>query len=278
MQHAPGEVGRVQVINRYPVKSMQGEQLDSVRLDSLGIAGDRRFALRDITTGKIVSAKLPKLGIPLLTCAATTDGQTSDVTVMVGNLPFPVLGCDVVLSELLGRAVRMEAATTADEVYDSEWPEIEGLALSGVSLDLPIAGGTGKGTFADLAALHLLTTSSIATIAKHARTSTVRADRFRPSILIDSGTAADGFVENDWVGRTATIGEAVITFGAASPRCIMTTLPQGDLGRDPRVLQTIAMHNRRDYGGFGDFACLGIYAEVTEPGMIRTGDAVTLVD
>lgn len=272
MSHA---AGRVAVINRYPVKSLQGEAVPEVVLDTHGIAGDRRHALRDLTTGKIVSAKLPRLGIPLLTCRAAT-GPDGRVTVTVGEQTWPVEACDDVLSELLGRPVRMEQATAADEVYESEWPEIDGLALSGITTDLPVAMGTEKGTFVDLAALHVLTTSTLAQLASAAPASAISAQRFRPSILIDDGTAATGFTENGWVERTATLGEARLRFGTASPRCIMTTLPQGELDRDPAVLQAIAAHNRIDFAGFGMFACLGIYAEVSAPGLVRVGDELVL--
>jgi uncharacterized protein len=267
--------GRVAAINRYPVKSMQGEQLSEVLLDQLGIAGDRRLALRDLTTGKIVSAKIPKVGIPLLSCRATTDDDGS-VVLSVDGQTFSPTDADAALSELLGRPVRVEAATGAEEVFESEWPEIDGLALSGVTTDLPIAMGTVKGTFTDLAALHVLTTSSVARLGALAPGSRITDDRFRPSLLIE--TTGDGFVENDWVDRAASLGSARLAFGSASPRCIMTTLPQGELDRDPAILRTIAEHNRKDFGGFGEFACLGVYAEVTTPGLVRVGDDLILDD
>ncbi len=266
-------IGCISSINRFPVKSMQGERLDATTLDSLGVAGDRRLALRDLTTGKIVSAKVPKLGIPLLGCrASTTPG--GEVVIDIADRRYPAFGCDLELSALIGREVRLEAVTAADEVYASEWPEIAGLALSNMELDLPLA----KGTFADLAPLHLLAATSLAHLAALAPDSMIEMARFRPSLLVESPPTSPPFVENEWVGRTARVGGATITFGLAAPRCMMTTLPQGALPRDPQVLQTIAQHNRRDFGGFGDFACLGIYAEVTVAGEVRVGDSIDIGD
>ena len=51
------------------------------------------------------------------------------------------------------------------------------------------------------------------------------------------------------------------------PRCVMTTLPQGDLPKDPGILRTAAQHNRVN---------VGIYAAVLRGGTIRRGDPVRL--
>ena len=266
-------IGRIAAINRYPVKSMQGEELDRVQLDTAGIAGDRVHALRDLTTGKIVSAKVPKLGIPLLGCRATTTAN-GDVNVEIDGRSYLSKRCDAELSALLGREVRMESTVAMGDVYASKWPEIDGLALSGIDIDLALA----PGSFADLAPMHLVATSSITHLASLLPDAMIDAHRFRPSILIETDFSAEPFVENQWVGQRASVGAVMLTFGLASPRCMMTTLPQRGLPRDPRVLQTIAAHNRRDFGGFGDFACLGIYAEVSSAGEVAVGDPIELLD
>ena len=151
----------------------------------------------------------------------------------------------------------------------------EGFALSGIEIDLPSALAE-RGSFADLEPLHVLTTASIAHIQERAPGSLVNADRFRPSLLVDTGDAT-GLVENDWEGRTATVGGATIRFGSTAPRCVMTTRGQLGLPRDKSILQTIAAENRRPFGGFGDFPSLGIYAEVLAAGPVETGDPLTFV-
>src|SRR5580658_2129280 len=50
-------VGRVAGLMRYPVKSMLGEELSETDITVGGVVGDRAWALREIVTGKIVSAK-----------------------------------------------------------------------------------------------------------------------------------------------------------------------------------------------------------------------------
>jgi uncharacterized protein len=276
-------------IRRYPVKSMQGESLDSVELTALGIQGDRLWAVRDIETGKILTAKNPKVGTLLLTCSATTvtsEGQLT-VVVTINNRHYATddPGIHTALSTLLGREVQLVRATGSDEVYESYWPEIEGLVLSDMTIDLGISSGTHKGTFADLSALHLLTHNSL----DHLRTLNpeleVNLDRFRPGLTFQATPQTDpneagfieaGFIEKGWVDRTAQLGSTTLAIGSESPRCVMTTLAQNELPRQLAVLQTIAQHNKVNWGGFGNFACLGAYAEVTAGGRISVGDELRI--
>jgi len=58
----------------------------------------------------------------------------------------------------------------------------------------------------------------------------------------------------------------------------MPTLPQGDLPHDPGILRTVVKHNRHDLGDFGNLPCVGVFADVVQPGTIRRGDPVRVVD
>jgi uncharacterized protein len=44
-------IGTVRSLHRYPVKSMGGQALSEARVEPLGIAGDRLYALRDQRAG-----------------------------------------------------------------------------------------------------------------------------------------------------------------------------------------------------------------------------------
>src|SRR5438477_9771183 len=65
-----GMVGTVKELWRFPVKSMKGERLDEAEFTTGGIVGDRAYALVDVSTGKVVSAKSVKLFGGMLDCAA----------------------------------------------------------------------------------------------------------------------------------------------------------------------------------------------------------------
>src|SRR5437763_3710517 len=69
-------VGTIEALWRFPVKSMLGEELEAVDLSEGGVVGDRAYAIRDRETGKVASAKHPKLWPNLLACRASFVGVT----------------------------------------------------------------------------------------------------------------------------------------------------------------------------------------------------------
>ncbi len=275
-------VGRIESIWRFPIKSFQGESIASTQLSASGIHADRVLALRNTETGKIVSGKHAKLGERVLAFEARFEREPA------AGEPLPpiiakvdgkevhsgdVAAFSAACSAALDHPVELVAPGGDAEQYESYWPEVEDLPLAGASVDLPLPLAEA-GSFADLEPLHLLSTASVAHLAGLAPDSEIAVDRFRPSLLIDTGTA-EGFVEHDWSGRTATLGEATLELGSAAPRCIMTTRAQQGLPRDPSVLKTLVRENRREFMGM-QMPCLGIYAKVTRPGAIAVGDALVL--
>lgn len=267
---------RIQSISRFPIKSFQGESLQTTSLGEEGIFADRPLAIVEKATGKVVSGKHAKLGEQVLAFRAKFERE-----------PIPGEPLPAVLAEIDGETVRSDdvaafnarcsaalgtevelTAAGAPALFETYWPEVDGLALSGsVEFPLPLAEA---GSFADLEPLHVLTTSSLRHLAALLPDSEIARGRFRPGVVIDTNGDA-GFLENEWVDRTATLGEAAITFGAATPRCVMTTRPQDGLPRDLGVLRTLAKENLREFMGM-PMACLGIYAKVTSPGRIAVGD------
>jgi uncharacterized protein YcbX len=86
--------------------------------------------------------------------------------------------------------------------------------------------------------------------------------------VVQLASGEKGFAENAWVGHTLTIGPAVrLHITGPCGRCVMTTLAQGDLARDPGILRTAAQHNHVN---------VGVYAAVVQGGTIRRGDRVRL--
>ena len=275
---------RIASIWRFPIKSFQGQSVEATTLSASGILGDRVFALRSARTGKILSGKDAKLGDrilefeagyvgepeaggPLPSINATLDGKRFEV----GDVAAFSAAC----SEALGEAVELAYKVGEGEVYESYWPEVEDHPLAGATIDLPLPLAE-QGSFADLEPLHLLTTASMAALERHAPESAVHVSRFRPSLLLDTGDA-EGFVEHEWTGRLARLGEATLELGGPAPRCIMTTRPQLGLPRDPTILRTLVQENRREMMGMM-MPCLGIYAKVASPGRVAVGDRLVLED
>jgi uncharacterized protein YcbX len=124
------------------------------------------------------------------------------------------------------------------------------------------------GTFFDLAVIHVLTTATIDRLRALYPDGRVEVRRFRPNIVVATGPDAQGFVENDWIDHTAAIGDEIrLRVTGPCPRCVMITLPQGDLPKDAGILRTAAQHNQ---------ANVGVYADVIAGGTIRRGDSVTI--
>ena len=90
--------------------------------------------------------------------------------------------------------------------------------------------------------------------------------RLRPNIVI-GGVA--GLAEREWEGRTVRIGTALVELVQLRPRCVMTTFDPDTLEQDHGVLRRIV----REFDGK-----MALDAAVLEPGRIRVGDAVTLLD
>jgi uncharacterized protein YcbX len=273
---------------------MQGEMPREATLDATGLVGDRAYALVDVETGAVASAKDPRRWAALLGFGARFSAdpgpfQPVSITFPGGeSVSSADPDLDRRLSSAMGRTVTLTDAPLAGATYDEVWPDIEGLApaefvasqQSGQTIDGEVVsaqpvGWLAPGTFQDLAPVTVLTTASLRAAQRLHPDGDWDPRRFRMTLLID--VDGDGFVENDWVGHTLTIGAARLTVFSPTPRCVMTTLSQPGLSADRNVLRTVARHNRAECPGVGMFACLGVYANVDVGGPISVGADVELV-
>jgi uncharacterized protein YcbX len=273
-----GMLGTVAVLRRYPVKSMLGEDLQAGDVTGRGLAGDRGLALVHHETGKVASAKNPRLWRGLLKLTATTSGPTVKIILPDGTAVASTdPGTGDVLSGLLGQSVTLTATPPEGAVLDRADPEE--VLRNGIHAQVQVevgqlGGGSPEGTFFDFAPLHLITTSTLERIAGLSPRGTVELERYRPNIVIR--TAVPGFAENDWAGHDLRIGsDLIIRVVARTPRCAIPTLEHGDLSRDVSALRVLADHNRiRPQDALGPQPCAGVYAQVLHPGRIQLGDTV----
>ena len=265
--------GCVSSIWRYPVKSMVGEELETVSVTERGLWGDRAFALIDDESGRIVTAKNPRKWGDLFSFRASLPA-TADPS---GPLPearitFPdgstttSAAPDIHdrLSKHFDRAVRLSASAPQSARAEGYWPDYNWLEQPGeiFEFDLP------PGTFFDGATIQFVTTATLNRLKALAPTSRFDVGRFRPNLVIDCVGISDQFIENDWNGRTLQIGSDVkLLVWRPTGRCVMTTLAQGDLPKDPGVLRTVVENNDGN---------VGAYATVIREGKLKRGDAVTL--
>lgn len=284
-------VGSVTEIWRYPVKSMAGERLPETPVELRGLPGDRGWAVRDEDRGGIRGAKkIPEL----MRCAARylaqptaeraghvemrlPDGSTlrSDDPSAVEHLSR-ALGTRVTLWPLQPADqldhYRRGAPTHADleqelrSVFalepDEPFPDLSGLPPEILEFESP------PGTYFDAFPLLLVTESSLAHLARLAPDSKIDVRRFRPNFLLSLPDAESGFPEAGWAGRRVRLGGMTAEVTIPCMRCVMTTLPFDDLPKDPQIMRTLVREAKH---------CLGAYARVVQPGVVRVGDAVELL-
>ncbi len=278
-------VGTVSRLRRYPVKSMLGEDLDAGDVTFRGLDHDRRLAVVSRRTGKIASAKYPRLWRTLLTLSAAADPPAGAESVRITLPDGEVVtstdpGVDQVLSALLSEPVTLTATPPPGASLDRAVPEA--VLADGVTAEVPaeiieIGTGAPPGTFVDFAPLHLLTTATLDRIAGLSPRGVADAERYRPNVVIR--TTVPGFAENDWLDRYVAVGEdLILRVIARTPRCAVPTLAHGPLPRDADALRVLARHNRLSpVADMDPEPCAGVYAEVLNPGRIHVGDSVFLV-
>jgi uncharacterized protein YcbX len=283
---------------QYPVKSMQGQEVDEVLLGQGGVAGDRAYGFVDVETGRLASAKRPRRFGPLLDCRArflappVDDGHSPPVEV---TFPDGTVvrsdgddGAELTrrVTDLLGR--EMQLINTAPEgiALDELIPQLDGVgenAMEAMQTEPPDSHGesfvavpaamAAPGTLLDLAAMHVLAASTLRRMADAHPDGEWDARRMRPNILIDD--SAEPTDEDDWLGCDVHIGEQVVVhIVGPTPRCVMTTLAQPGLPKDSNILKTVARIGTKDFNGVGQFPCAGSYAEVVSPGAVRRGDPI----
>jgi MOSC domain-containing protein len=294
--NASEPVGTVRALWRFPVKSMLGEEVDAADVNAGGVVGDRAYALMDRETGKVVSAKHPKLWPNMLACRAAfveaprVDAELPPVRIDLadGNsVVSDAADVDAVLSRFFGRDVELAHAADNGYTIDQYHPDEENYDPEGhrdevVEAQLGAAffnqrglpSAVAEGSFFDLFPLSVLTTSSLDQFEELEPETDFDVRRFRMNVIVD--TPANGFVENEWPGHTLAIGDVQLGVALPDPRCVMPSLAHDDLPRDPRILKALARHNRIDVAG-AMYPCAGVYAVAEATGTIHKDDPVSLV-
>lgn len=264
-------IGTIVAVWRYPVKSMMGEEMTAADITARGILGDRAYAVIDSLTGRVASAKHPRKWGRLFDCRAQwtlaplPNGASAPIHVMLPDgrtISAENAELDAQLSLLLGRDVHLTSVTPAGATLEQYWTDIPGQARQNEVTHETMP----EGTFFDGAPIHLMTTATLDALRREYPAGRFEIRRFRPNLVIASQPEQTGFVENAWIDHTITIGnDLILKITGPCARCVMTTLPQGDLPEDPGILRTAVKHNQ---------SAVGVYATVIRPGRVRRGDQI----
>lgn len=266
-------VGHLKSLWRYPVKSMQGEGLEQTEVGPQGLMGDRAYALWDVKTSRIASAKNPRKWAALLDCYAKlerspqVDQPTPTVQISLPNgmtVTSEQTDLDSQLSGWIEREVKFLSSVPEAPSLDQYWPDVEGTAERDTTTQLFMP----PGTFFDSCSIHGVTTATLNRLKELYPEGAFDPCRFRPNLLIEPESEASEFIENDWVGQSLVIGEFVrLKIDTVCPRCVVTTLAQAGLPQDLDILRTTARYND---------VIAGIRMSVVQGGMISLNDPVWL--
>jgi uncharacterized protein YcbX len=244
----PIEIGLIEALFRYPVKSMRGEQLTSANMGWSGIDGDRRIAIRRLNVSGgfpwLSASKLPELVTftPLRIENGAIESGSGD------TLPTHVRTPE-------GAVLALFAEPFAADIARRYGGPVETMQLL-------------NGIFDD-ASISLIAASTVKEICALAGTAPdVR--RFRPNILVRTARAIP-FEEDQWVGGVLTFGDGpdapAVSITMRDLRCSMVNFDPDGGRPTPEVMQA-AVRANDNYAG--------IYCTVTRAGHLAVGQRVVL--
>jgi uncharacterized protein YcbX len=292
-------VGQVAALWRFPVKSLGGEQLDQADIGARGVRGDRLWAVRDVENDITATARrLPALLNATARYVAPVPPDAGPGRVPPVEISFPdgvVIDSDdpqvhTKLSELAGREMRLTALPPADDtsLHKLRSTDRESMSIASLRTDFGIGEGENlpdlsmmrvadlltfarysapPGMFVDLAPVHVMTQTSLATIGAEIDGSDVDVRRFRPNVLLALDDPADALPEAHWTGGHLTLGGAVLEVTMPTIRCVVPSRAQPGFDVDRRVTRAVAARANR---------CLGSYCWVDAGGAVRVGDDAVL--
>jgi uncharacterized protein len=239
----PIEIGQVETIFRYPVKSMAGERLEVADLGWHGLEGDRRLAFRRIDDRSglpwLTASKLPDL--ILFAPQLRQDGAQGDLPTHIRTPDGHELP---VFSEDLAKEVERRYGAPVQMMH---W----------------------KNGIFDEASISVITLDTVDEISRLAGQSPDMR-RFRPNVVVRLQRPSP-FQEDAWLGGVLQFGEQddapAITVTLRDERCSMLNLDPDSAKPAPEMLKAVVRTNQNN---------AGIYATVTRTGRLAVGQTIFL--
>lgn len=260
-------VGQIDSLWRYPVKSMRGEELPEAFIGFPGVYGDRVYAFR--------SSAAPK-GFPWLTAR-----EQETMLLYRPNYRHPERARkpgNLAEAEAIGSGLTPLYGAIPDLMVDVDTPAGERLPIDDPRLRSMLRDGLGDSngltllrsdrSMTDCRPISII---SLQTVRQLSQELGIELDkrRFRANLYIDL-QSNNGFVEDEFVGRTLRIGARVaIAVVKRDSRCKISTLDPDTAQPNPELMKHLA----RKHDGQA-----GIYGAVLVEGAIRPGDEMAVSD
>jgi uncharacterized protein YcbX len=259
-------IGTVESLWRYPVKSMRGEELDELFAGYAGIYGDRLFAFATSANAK---------GFPFFT--GRDQRQMIRYRARFRNPEKAARPVNLSEAEKLSPNLNPMSADVSELMVDVETPDGKTFTINDPALiDNLRSNVDGKHELTLLRSDKAITDCrplsiiAVQTAKKLGEETGVTVDkrRFRANVYVDL-TDADGFAEDQFVGRSLRIGSKVtVAVLQRDARCMMITLDPDTAEKTPAILKAVAQAHE---------GMAGVYGAVLAEGMIRKGDPVELL-
>jgi len=258
-------VGKIDSLWRYPVKSMRGEELDEAFASFSGIYGDRLFAFE--------SSASPK-GFPYLTAR-----EQQRLLQYRPHFRYPDKAARPInLTEAEKMGANPVWADFAELMVDVETPDGKTLAVDDPALIDMIRADIdqkhqltlmrSERALTDCRPVSVFSLQSARQLAEETGTS-IDKRRFRANVYVNL-TSAQGFAENEFVGKTLRIGpKVVVTVLERDARCVMITLDPDTGEKTPAILKKVAQAHE---------GMAGVYGAVIVEGLLHKGDPVEVFE
>jgi uncharacterized protein YcbX len=258
-------IGKVDSLWRYPVKSMRGEELDEAFAGFSGIYGDRLFAFK--------SAASPK-GFPYLTAR-----EQRRLLRYHPRFRHPEKAARPInLTEAESMGANPLSADPSELMIDVETPDGKTLAIddpdlmemlrSDIDQKHQLTLMRSERALTDCRPVSIFSLQSAQQLAEETGTS-IDKRRFRANVYVDLASA-QGFAENEFVGKSLRIGpKVVVTILERDARCVMITLDPDTGEKEPAILKKVAQAHE---------GMAGVYGAVVVEGLLHKGDSVEVMD
>jgi MOSC domain-containing protein len=258
-------IGKVDSVWRYPVKSMRGEELDEAFAGFSGIYGDRLFAFK--------SSASPT-GFPYLTAR-----EQRRLLQYRPHFRYPDKAARPInLTEAEKMGANPVSADPSELMVDVETPDGKTLAIDDPALMDMLRSDIdekhqltlmrSERALTDCRPVSIFSLQSAGQLGEETGTP-IDKRRFRANVYVDL-TSAQGFAENEFVGKSLRIGpKVVVTILERDPRCVMITLDPDTGEKAPAILKKVA----QAHDGMA-----GVYGAVMVEGMLHKGDSVEVID
>jgi uncharacterized protein YcbX len=268
---------QISSLHIYPVKSMQGIDVDSALINQHGLRYDRQFMVVDLDGNFVTQRTVPGMA----TIATALDakslllahaGHSRCVIPLASDPAAPTIKVHIWKHQnLVAEDCGEEAARWLSRVMQGDYRLVRAGNTLGRKVLKAAATDSDEFAFADGAPVLVCSEASLAELNHRiagAGGTPVPMNRFRPNIVV---RGCGAFEEDGWPALAC--GAVAFINAGPSERCAMTTTDQktGIRGKEP--LKTLAMFRRLPLNSSAVFFGCN-YINTSKQGEIRIGDTL----